>query len=89
MERVIPGVTALPCNPFESRDIAEKIHMLLKDEKRVVEMGKNAREFIADNYSWDERAKVYPKIFEAVLSKDIDKLKELPLTVDLKSTGFV
>jgi glycosyltransferase involved in cell wall biosynthesis len=89
MERVIPGVTALPCDPFNARDIAEKIYSLLRDDKKLEEMGKNARDFIAENYSWDERAKVYPKIFEIVTSGDISKLGELPLTVDLKSTGFI
>jgi glycosyltransferase involved in cell wall biosynthesis len=89
MERVIPGVTALPCDPFETRDIAEKIYSLLNDEQKIEEMGKNARDFIAKNYSWDVRAKVYPEIFEIVATGEISKLNELPLTVDLQSTGFL
>ncbi len=89
MERVIPGVTALPCNPFDARDIAEKIYSLLNDENKIEEMGENARDFIAKNYSWDVRAKVYPKIFEIVATGPIAKLNELPLTVDLQSTGFI
>ncbi len=88
MERIVPGVTALPCNPFDSKDIAEKILSLLKDEPRIEEMGKNARDFIAKNYSWDKRAMVYPKIFEKVISGDVEKLRELPLTVDIESSGF-
>jgi glycosyltransferase involved in cell wall biosynthesis len=88
-ERVIPGVTALPCDPFDVRDIAEKIYSLLNDEQKIEEMGKNARDFIAKNYSWDERAKVYPKIFEIIVNGDISRLNELPLTVDLKSAGFL
>lgn len=88
MERVIPGVTALPCDPFDARDIAEKIYSLLRNDKKIEEMGRNARDFIAKNYSWDERAKIYPPIFEAVINGEIAKLNELPLTVDLKSTGF-
>jgi glycosyltransferase involved in cell wall biosynthesis len=86
---VIPDVTALPCNPFDAKDIAEKIYSLLRDEAKIEEMGKNAREFIAKNYSWDVRAKVYPKIFEIVASGDIAKLNELSLTVDLQLTGFL
>jgi glycosyltransferase involved in cell wall biosynthesis len=88
-ERVIPEITALPCDPFDARDIAEKIYSLLNDEQKIEEMGKNARDFIAKSYSWDERAKVYPKIFEIVANGDITKLNELPLTVDLQSTGFL
>jgi glycosyltransferase involved in cell wall biosynthesis len=89
MERIIPDVTALPTNPFDSRDIAEKIHLLLKNDKKVEEMGKNARDFIEQNLSWEERAKVYPRIFELVLSGDLEKLNELPLTIDLKSADFL
>lgn len=89
VERVIPEITALPCDPFDARDIAEKIYSLLKDEQKIEEMGKNARDFISKNYSWDVRAKVYPKIFEIVANGDIKKLNELPLTVDLQSTGFL
>jgi glycosyltransferase involved in cell wall biosynthesis len=89
VERVIPDITALPCNPFDARDIAEKIYSILNHEQKIEEMGKNARDLIAKNYSWDERAKVYPKIFEIVTNGDITKLNELPLTVDLQSTGFL
>jgi glycosyltransferase involved in cell wall biosynthesis len=88
-ERVIPEITALPCNPFDARDMAEKIYSLLKDEQKTEEIGKNARDFIAQNYRWDVRAKVYPEIFEIVATGKIKKLKELPLTVDLQSTGFL
>jgi glycosyltransferase involved in cell wall biosynthesis len=85
---VIPDVTALPCNPFDAKDIAEKIYSLLRDEAKIEEMGTNARDFIQGNYGWDSRAKVYPQIFEILLSEDLDRLNELPLTVDMESSGF-
>jgi glycosyltransferase involved in cell wall biosynthesis len=88
IERVIPGVTALPCDPFDAKDIAEKIYSLLRDEAKIEEMGKNARNFIEENYGWDSRAKIYPKIFEIILSGDLARLNELPLTVDMESSGF-
>jgi len=84
MERVIPGVTALQCDPFSPRDIAEKIHILLKDDALREEMGGNARELIKRHYDWDERARVYPRLFEIVLSGDISELADLPLTVELE-----
>ncbi|GBE55874.1 glycogen synthase [archaeon BMS3Bbin16] len=89
IERVIPGVTGLSCNPFDAKDIAKKVHSLLSDENLREEMGRNARDFVVKNYSWDERAKVYPKIFEIVKSGDLTDLNDLPLTVDLQSTGFL
>ncbi len=89
IERTIPDVTGMLCDPFKARDIAEKIHLLLKKEDFTEEMGKNARDFITKNYSWDIRAMIYPEIFEVIRSGEIEKLNEIDLTVDLTSTGFI
>lgn len=87
MERMIADVTAVQCNPFDPRDIAEKIDFLLSHPERIEEMGRNAREFVTRYYEWDERAKIYPSIFEAIVSGDLKALRELPLTVELDK-GF-
>jgi glycosyltransferase involved in cell wall biosynthesis len=83
-ERMIDGVTALQCDPFDPKDIAEKIRYLLERPEKAVEIGRNAREFIEKHYDWDERAKIYPEIFEAILDKDFKRLRELPLVVPLE-----
>ncbi len=83
MERMINNHTALQCNPFDPKDIAEKIEFLLKNEEKIEEIGRNARDFIAKHYDWNERAKIYPEIFEAIISGDLKALKELPLVVQL------
>ncbi len=88
LERMIPGVTALSCDPFNSRDIAEKIDSLLQNPKKAEEMGSNAREFTERYFDWDERAKIYPLIFEAVVEGDLKRLKEIPLIVEVDKTEF-
>ncbi len=88
MERMIHEVTALKCDPFDPIDIANKIEYLLSKSEKREEMGKNAREFTVKYYDWDERAAIYPDIFEAVVSGNLKRLEEIPLTVDLKQTEF-
>jgi glycosyltransferase involved in cell wall biosynthesis len=88
MERMINDVTALQCNPFDPKDIAEKIDYLLSSPEKIEEMGSNAREFVVKYYRWDERAKIYPEIFEAVVEGDLKRLEELPLVVSLKKIDF-
>jgi glycosyltransferase involved in cell wall biosynthesis len=85
MERMLDNVTALQCNPFSSRDIAEKIDSLLSHEERIEEIGKNARDFIKTYYSWAERASIYPEIFSSIIEGDHEKLKELQLIVPLEA----
>ncbi len=85
MERMLDHVTALQCNPFSSKDIADKIDLLLSNEDRVYEIGKNARLFIRKYYDWNERASIYPGIFSAIVEGDYDKLESLPLVVPLEN----
>jgi glycosyltransferase involved in cell wall biosynthesis len=84
MERMIDNVTALQCDPFDPSDIAAKIDFLLSNEERTIEIGANTRDFIAKHYDWNERAKIYPAIFEAVINGDLNLLSEIPLIVPLK-----
>jgi glycosyltransferase involved in cell wall biosynthesis len=88
MERMIDNVTALQCDPFNPRDIAEKIESLLDNEDKIEEIGKNARDFIVKYYDWDERAKIYPEIFEAIVTGNLKLLDEIPLIVQVDKTEF-
>ncbi|MEE9594042.1 MAG: glycosyltransferase, partial [Candidatus Hydrothermarchaeales archaeon] len=81
LERMIENVTALHCDPFNPSDIAEKIEYLLVNPERTEEIGANAREFIERYYDWDDRARIYPKMFEAIVEGDYERLKSIPLVV--------
>jgi glycosyltransferase involved in cell wall biosynthesis len=85
MERMLDNVTALQCNPFSPKDIADKIDSLLSHEERIEEIGENALEFIKKYYDWDERASIYPKIFASIVEEDLKTLKDLPLVVPLEN----
>jgi glycosyltransferase involved in cell wall biosynthesis len=88
MERMIHDVTAVQCNPFDPQDIAAKIDSLLRRPERIEEIGRNAREFVVHYYDWNVRARLYPPLFEAILSGDLRSLQELPLTVALDENEF-
>ncbi len=88
MERMIENVTALQCNPFDHRDIAAKMEYLLDNPSKIEEMGANARQFVERYYDWDERASIYPPMFEAIASGDLQRLRELPLVVEAHKTEF-
>ncbi len=88
MERMIDDVTAVQCDPFDPRDIAEKIRYLLQSPEKAEEIGSNGREFIERYYDWDERARIYPEIFEAVYDRDLKRLQEIPLVVSLEEVEF-
>ncbi len=88
IERMIPGVTAIQCDPFSPKDISEKIDSLLRDSESLEEMGANARVFTEKYFDWDKRAAIYPKIFEAVAEGDLTRLKEIPLVVEIDKTEF-
>jgi glycosyltransferase involved in cell wall biosynthesis len=85
MERMLDNVTALQCNPFSPKDIAEKIDSLLSHEERIIEIGKNARDFINKYYGWAERASIYPEIFRSIIEDDLKALNDLPLVVPLEN----
>ncbi len=88
MERMVPGVTALQCDPFSPRDIAEKSYFLLEKPEKAEELGSNAREFIEKYFDWEDRARIYPAIFEAVAGRDVGRLKDIPLVVNVEETEF-
>ncbi len=88
MERMIDDVTALQCDPFNPQDIADKIEYLMTKSGKAEEMGRNAREFIVRYYDWDERAKIYPQIFDAIMEGNFTKLDDIPLVVHINETEF-
>ncbi len=88
MERMIENVTALHCDPFDPNDIAAKMEYLLDNQGKCEEMGVNARQFVERYYDWDERASIYPPLFESIASGDLKRLCEIPLVVEAHKTEF-
>lgn len=64
-EVVLDEKTGFLCEPFDSKGLAEKIRIILDDENKRKNMGKNARKHAIKNYSWEVIAKKIERIYEA------------------------
>ena len=59
------GIAVTPDNPNE---LADAVIRLLKDKQLREQMGKNGRELVVNNYSWENTAMKTVEVFEEVLS---------------------
>jgi len=62
-ETVISGFTGFRAKPYSIDDFADKVLRLLTDEALKRKMGRNAVNFVRENYSW----KIHMRILESVL----------------------
>jgi glycosyltransferase involved in cell wall biosynthesis len=77
-EHTVDGTTAVWIDPCDPKKAAEKIRDLLVNEKESEEMARNGRESVVKLYDWDEVVKrAYPRVFESLLSRDVERLREL------------
>lgn len=60
--------TGLVCDPESPEDIAQKIVLILADEKLRQKIIKNARELVEQKYNWDKIAPEYKKIYSIYAS---------------------
>ena len=60
------GISVIPDNPNE---LAKAIIKLLNDKQLREQMGKNGREMVVNNYSWENTAKKTIEVFENILDK--------------------
>jgi glycosyltransferase involved in cell wall biosynthesis len=58
------GIPVIPDNPNE---LAKAIIKLLNDKQLREQMGKNGREMVVSNYSWENTAKKTIEVFESIL----------------------
>jgi len=68
-ELVINGKTGFTFKDGDSADLREKINYLLANPKMVVEMGRNAREFVEKNFSSEEHYKKLMRIYRTAIEK--------------------
>ena len=57
------GLDGLSCNINDSHDLAQKIELLITDEKKRVAMGHSARAYAVSKYSWEAVADRFKKVF--------------------------
>ncbi len=66
-EVVIDGETGFLVPPANPAAIAEKIMLLVKDTKLRKKMGEKARQFVAENYVWEENASQMERFYETIV----------------------
>ena len=64
-DSVIDGKTGLLFEYGDYNGLADKIEYLIKNKKKLNEMGKNAEKW-AMNFSWDIKAKEYLRVLEEI-----------------------
>lgn len=69
MESTKPGVTSLVAKKASVDDLADKIDILVKDDKLRAKMGDAARKFVEDNYSLDDNFDYVDKLYKKITTK--------------------
>lgn len=79
LDLIKDGETGLLCEPDNINEMIAKINSLILDDSKRMKMGKAARQFIANNHSWDAQAQRLSSIC----------LKLLPQTTSTKQPELV
>jgi glycosyltransferase involved in cell wall biosynthesis len=66
-EIVQDGVTGLVFEKDNSQDLADKLEIVLLDEKLRSEMGLNANKWVKENHSWEVISERVTKIYDEIL----------------------
>lgn len=62
------GRTGLLSEPFDPKDLAEKITAILSDEQLAIGLGREGRRLAAEMYSWEAIGKIIERIYQDVIS---------------------
>ena len=68
-EIVQDGVTGLVFEKDNSQDLADKLEIVLLDEKLRSEMGVNANKWVKENHSWEVISERVTKIYDEILEE--------------------
>ncbi len=69
-EAVIDNKTGLLCNPYNSKDIAEKIKWVFENPELAQEMGKSARKLVLQSFDIDEIVDKNVAIFKKIIHEN-------------------
>ena len=67
---IIPGETGLLVEPNNTKELKEKILFFTRNKEKAKEFGRRARNFIKENYSWEESAKKIEKIYYEAINRN-------------------
>ena len=67
--------TGLLCKPGDSRDLADKLELVLKDPGLRVELGRAARKWILDHHDWAGLAPRFEQVYRQSLAEYPDNIQ--------------
>ncbi|MFA5118292.1 MAG: glycosyltransferase family 4 protein [Candidatus Omnitrophota bacterium] len=71
LDAVEDGISGMLVDPYDPRDIAAKVSLLLKDDELRARLGENGRKRILERFQWDSNIKHFKDRFPAFLSGDL------------------
>jgi glycosyltransferase involved in cell wall biosynthesis len=77
------GPNGLFVKPDDPADLAEKIAILLKDEKLRKRLGDNGRRLVLENYSWDKISQKIKNIFNSLITNNQSLITRLLIAAGL------
>ena len=63
------GVTGLLAEPFNARDLADKLNAIISDDTRAAEMGRKARLHAEEHYGWNVIGDIIERVYKDVISE--------------------
>jgi len=66
-ELVKDGINGYVCKPFDEKEWAEKIALLLKDKNKIRKLGDNARKIVEENYTIQVIVKKLERLYNRLL----------------------
>ena len=66
---VVENGCGISVNPFDSREIAKAINLLLDDPLSLEKMGENGERVVRDRYNWEVEEKKYLKLCNDIISQ--------------------
>jgi glycosyltransferase involved in cell wall biosynthesis len=66
-EIIVDGKNGFLVEPKDSRQLADKLALLLRNKDLRITMGKQGRRFVEDNYSWEAKAKDLAEIYAGLI----------------------
>jgi glycosyltransferase involved in cell wall biosynthesis len=65
----------LLANPYDERDLADKIRMLLSDGRLLRRLGENAHQHVRESHNWDTLINKYIKVYQNVADAAANQTK--------------
>lgn len=66
-EVIVHGYNGYLVEPGSVEDIKEKLILILENKDKLLEMGKNSRDYMKEKYDWNENASIVKSLYEKLI----------------------